>query len=75
MAKQVTVNQDVVEHVAVNQDIIFTILGEPIEKVNEFKYLGRYVTDTDDDTVTIKYNLKKANEAWGLGTTPSFNII
>ena len=45
--------------------VIFTIFGEPIENVHEFKYLGRYVTDTDDDTVTIRYNLKKANEAWG----------
>ena len=65
MAKQVTVNQDVVEQVAVNQDGIFTIFGEPIENVHEFKYLGRYVTNTDDDTVTIRCNLKKANEAWG----------
>ena len=36
-----------------------------IETVKEFKYLGRIVTDTDDDKPTIVLNLNKAGKAWG----------
>ena len=49
----------------VDGNTIFTVFGAPIEKVHEFKYLGRFVTDTDDDKVTALHNLKKAAEAWG----------
>jgi hypothetical protein len=43
----------------------FTVFGETIENVHEFKYLGRIVTDTDDDKAAAIYNLKKAGKAWG----------
>ena len=33
--------------------------------MREFKYLGRIVTDTDDDTTTVVLNLNKAGRAWG----------
>jgi hypothetical protein len=41
----------------------FTVKGEPIEQVTEFKYLGRMVTETDDDWCAI--NLKRAQMTWG----------
>ena len=47
------------------QNTVFTVFGEPIEQVHEFKYLGRIVTDSDDDTLALKNNLKKAVQAWG----------
>ena len=46
-------------------DTVFTLFGEPIEQVREFKYLGRLVTDTDDDTNAVFYNLEQAMKTWG----------
>ena len=53
------------EEEIVEDNTIFTVFGAPIEKVHEFKYLGRIVTDTDDDKATVIYNLKKATKIWG----------
>jgi hypothetical protein len=47
------------------ENTTFTVFGETIENVHEFKYLGRIVTDTDDDKATIVHNLNKAGNAWG----------
>ena len=53
------------ENVIVDQGTTFTVFGDPIETVKEFKYLGRIVTDTDDDKATVVLNLNKAGKAWG----------
>ena len=47
------------------EETTFTVFGETIENVHEFKYLGRIVTDTDDDKPTVINNLNKAGKAWG----------
>jgi hypothetical protein len=52
-------------NVMLAQETIFTVFGNAIENVHEFKYLGRIVTDTDDDKPTIVNNLNKAAKAWG----------
>jgi hypothetical protein len=44
--------------------VVFTINGEPIETVEEFKYLGRIVTREDDDEAAVKGNLAKAKKKW-----------
>ena len=49
----------------VEQGTTFKVFGAPIKTVREFKYLGRIVTDTDDDTTTVVLNLNKAGRAWG----------
>jgi hypothetical protein len=54
-----------IENERLAQDTIFTVFGEKIETVTEFKYLGRIVTDTDDDIPTVINNLNKAGNAWG----------
>ena len=47
------------------RDTVFTVFGERIEQVHEFKYLGRMVTDTDDDRTAVITNLQKAVQTWG----------
>ena len=32
--------------------------------MHDFTYLGRIITDTDDDKATVTHNLKKAGKAW-----------
>ena len=53
------------DSVTVELGTTFTVFGELIETVKEFKYLGRIVTDTDDDKATVVLNLNKAGKAWG----------
>ena len=53
------------DSVTVELGTTFTVFGESIETVKEFKYLGRIVTDTDDDKATVVLNLNKAGKAWG----------
>ena len=53
------------DNMRVEQGTTFTVFGGVIETVKEFKYLGRIVTDTDDDKPTIVLNLNKAGKAWG----------
>ena len=46
----------------------FYIQGEEIERVKEFKYLERILTNNDDDTKCIESALEKARRQWnGIG--------
>ena len=47
-----------------NDNFIMKIKNEPIEKVREFLYLGRWIFDTDDDTEAINRQLKKTKYRW-----------
>ena len=47
------------------ESVKFTVFDEQIEQVQEFKYLGRPVTDTDDDLKAVLHNLTKAMRSWG----------
>jgi hypothetical protein len=47
------------------REITFTVLGTPIERVKEFKYLGRILDESDDDWPALQSNLKKARAKWG----------
>jgi hypothetical protein len=40
--------------------------GEPIEKVKQFKYLGRTLSDDDSDEPCVERNLKIAKQQWGI---------
>jgi hypothetical protein len=46
-------------------ETVFTVSGEPIKNVEEFKYLGRIVSCKDSDWPTVNWNLKRARAAWG----------
>ena len=41
-------------------DVTFTIKGEEIERVEEFRYLGRILDENDNDRKCILAQLKKA---------------
>lgn len=45
-------------------DVGFTAYGEPLERVEVFKYLGRLLSMDDTDTQAIRANLAKARKAW-----------
>ena len=50
------------QHAAKKQD--FFVNGQKLEKVSEFKYLGRILTDNDDDTRAIDHQIKRARQQW-----------
>jgi hypothetical protein len=43
----------------------FTAYGEPLKRVNQFKYLGRIVSYNDNDTPAVRRNIKRARRVWG----------
>ena len=43
----------------------FTVSGIPIERVKEFKYLGRILEEDDNDWPALQANLTKARAKWG----------
>ena len=44
---------------------VMTIEDEPIERVSEFRYLGRMIADSNDDWLAILTNIKKYRIRWG----------
>ena len=42
----------------------FFIGGTPLQQVPEYTYLGRIITETDEDSTTICHNLIKARKLW-----------
>jgi hypothetical protein len=47
------------------KNVSFSINGIAIKKVKSFKYLGRMLTETDDDLEAVELQLKKARMTWG----------
>ena len=45
--------------------MVFTVGGQPIERVRKFRYLGRILSERDDDTLSIEDQLKRAKRRWG----------
>ena len=45
--------------------VAFRIYGKEIERVREFTYLGRILTENDDDTKAIESQILKARTTWG----------
>ena len=43
----------------------FKAYGEPINNVSAFLYLGRVLTEGDDDWLAVVGNLGKARNSWG----------
>ena len=50
------------QHVA--DKVKFYVNGIELERVKEFRYLGRIITDDDNDSKCIEFNLKKARQQW-----------
>ena len=46
------------------ESVSFMVNGGEIERVKEFKYLGRIFSENEDDTKCIEGNLKKARSRW-----------
>ena len=42
----------------------FRAYGGPMEAVTEFRYLGRLLTDTDNNWPKVDGNIKKARRSW-----------
>ena len=49
----------------VTSERAFHTYGEQMRAVTEFKYLGRVLTDTDDDWPAVAGNIRKAWASWG----------
>jgi hypothetical protein len=43
----------------------FSVNGTGIEKVGSFKYLGRILSEDDNDWPAIRANIQKARQRWG----------
>ena len=46
-------------------EVVFEINGQPIETVRQFKYLGRVLSNDDDDWPAVRANIQKARWRWG----------
>ena len=57
-------NEELQDKQVMADKIKFYIQGEEIERVREFKYLGRILTDNDDDTKCIDSALAKTRRQW-----------
>ena len=50
------------------QQRTFTLGPDPLETVPQFKYLGRWITQDDDDAMAVRAQLVKARKVWaGVG--------
>ena len=45
-------------------DVVFLVGGRPIERVSTFKYLGRVLDESDNDTKCIDTQIKKLRSRW-----------
>ena len=57
-------NEELQDKQVMSDEVKFYIQGEEIKRVREFKYLGRILTDNDDDTKCIESALEKARRQW-----------
>ena len=46
-------------------NVKFQLNGNNIKKVDDFKYLGRIIDNTDDNLKAVENQLKKARAPWG----------
>ena len=46
-------------------EMAFKVYGKQIQTVPRFKYLGRILTEGDDDWPAVAGNLEKARKSWG----------
>ena len=46
------------------EEVSFKVYGEELERVEEFKYLGRILKQNDDNTECIKMQIKRARKQW-----------
>ena len=49
----------------VTSEKAFHAYGEHMRAMTEFRYLGRVLTDTDDEWPAVAGNIRKARESWG----------
>ena len=47
-----------------NQEVVFTVSGNPIETVDSFRYLGRPVTADSKDGMAVLYNIHRTRRRW-----------
>jgi exonuclease III len=47
------------------REVSFTVNGTSINRVSEFKYLGRILEESDDDAPAANRQLERARERWG----------
>ena len=57
-------NEDLQDKQAEGDKVEFKVYGETLERVKEFKYLGRILREDDDDTACIINQVKRARQKW-----------
>ena len=63
-AQQRRINEQLQQAQARANNIGFFVNGKQIDRVREFRYLGRVFSDNDDDTTCIKINIRNARQKW-----------
>ena len=51
--------------VRVSTEMVFEVYGQQLQSVPRFKYLGRVLTEGDDDWPAVAGNLAKSQKSWG----------
>ena len=62
LGQQKRINNNKLASINIKREKILFINDTEIERVNGFLYLGRWVTNNDDDTECIEMNLKKTRK-------------
>jgi hypothetical protein len=65
------------------REVVFSVLGVPLESVSKFLYLGRQLSSKDDDWPDVVNNLAKARKRWATisrvlirdGATPKISTM
>jgi hypothetical protein len=63
-AKSLKGRKQTTENATKIRNLTFTVNNTPIENVTDFKYLGRILTNKDNDTAAVEANLVKARNRW-----------
>lgn len=57
-------NEILQDRQADGEKVTFMVYGKKLERVSEFRYLGRTLVDNDDDTKCIEEQIRRARQKW-----------
>jgi Reverse transcriptase (RNA-dependent DNA polymerase) len=63
-AQRQKARREAAERASMARKLVFAVGEDELERVDQFLYLGRWVTSNDQDTLTVHANIRKAQQRW-----------